>query len=173
MIHLELKDDGVAQAMTRVAAALADPTPLMQELGEVLLESTKARFKTGTGPDGTAWAPKAESTLAAYRARKDRADPRPLIGPSRALSSTIAVFASAEGVEVGSNLVYAAVMQFGAGQGEFGAFVGKDRRGRDHSHPIPWGDIPARPFLGVSDEDRTNILAAVDDWLGRLAQGRS
>ena len=58
-------------------------------------------------------------------------------------------------VIAGTNKVYAATHQFGAERGEFGA----DRRGR----PIPWGDIPARPFLGVGDEQRGIILEALND----------
>ena len=60
-------------------------------------------------------------------------------------------------------------MQFGAAQGQFGAFIGKDKLGRDHFHAIPWGDIPARPFLGLAEEDRTNILATIAEHLAMAA----
>ena len=56
-------------------------------------------------------------------------------------------------------------MQFGATAGEFGAHIGKDKLGRDHIHSIPWGNIPARPFIGLSDEDQTNIAAEIAEWL--------
>ena len=58
---------------------------------------------------------------------------------------------------VGSSLEYAAVQQFGARRGEFG----RTRRGA----PIPWGDIPARPFLGVSRVDRVEILDILAGYL--------
>ena len=51
--------------------------------------------------------------------------------------------------EIGSPSVYAGVHQFGAAKGSFG----KTKR----DAPIPWGDIPARPFLGLSDEDEADI----------------
>jgi len=36
--------------------------------------------------------------------------------------------------------------------------------------PIPWGDIPARPFLGLSDEDRSGILDIVSEALAAARQ---
>ena len=64
-------------------------------------------------------------------------------------------------VEWGSNAIQSAVMQFGAGKGAFGT--------TSRGGPIPWGDIPARPFLGLSDEDRTAIVQTIEDWLERAA----
>ncbi|MGB0955835.1 MAG: phage virion morphogenesis protein [Panacagrimonas sp.] len=49
------------------------------------------------------------------------------------------------------------IQQFGARKGAFGT----TRRGA----PIPWGDIPARPFLGISDEDRTEIELLLFEFL--------
>ena len=62
----------------------------------------------------------------------------------------------------GSPMVYAAAMQFGAAQGAFG----RTRR----NGPIPWGNIPARPFLGISADDETNILGALAGWIERAAE---
>ena len=59
-------------------------------------------------------------------------------------------------------MIYAAVMQLGAAQGEFGARIGKDKNG-------PWGDIPARPFLGVGPTDRENILETITEYLATAA----
>jgi phage gpG-like protein len=55
-------------------------------------------------------------------------------------------------------------MQFGAAQGEFGARIGKDKNGRDFFTTIPWGDIPARPFLGVGPDDENAIIQDIEDW---------
>jgi phage gpG-like protein len=61
-------------------------------------------------------------------------------------------------VEVGSSLEYAAVQQLGARRGQFG----RTRRGA----PIPWGDIPARPYLGISQADSSAILDIISQYLG-------
>jgi phage virion morphogenesis protein len=161
MITIELKDAEVSAILNRLGAAMADLTPVMQEIGEQLVYETGQRFDQGVTPDGGAWAPKSETTIDAYARRGDRVDFRPLFGPSGRLHSTIDYRAGADFVEVGSGAIYAAVMQFGAAKGAFGA----DASGR----PIPWGAIPARPFIGLSETDRANIIATVNEWLARIA----
>ena len=54
-------------------------------------------------------------------------------------------------------------------QGQFGARIGKDKNGRDFFMTIPWGDIPARPFLGVGPTDRENILETITEYLATAA----
>ena len=62
--------------------------------------------------------------------------------------------AEMDAATIGSNAIQAAMMQFG---------------GRKAEHPNLWGDIPARPFIGLSDEDRGNVLETIDEWLQRAA----
>ena len=115
------------------------------------------RFRAGKGPDGTPWAPKKASTIAAH----PRGGRKPLIGESRALSGLIAYQVSDRGVAWGSNQEYAGVHQWGAPAGSL--WKGTDRRGRKAQ--APWGDIPAPPYLGLSAEDERNILLIVRDHL--------
>lgn len=163
MFSVELKADTVTAGLTRLGAQLGDLTPVMDQIGEYLVMSTKMRFPTGKGPDGAAWAPKSPTTMAAYGARKsNRVDPRPLFGPSGMLSSQIFHEAGPNQVEVGSNLVYAAVQHFGAGKGQFGSMA--------NGSPVPWGNIPARPFLGLDKGDEANILALIGDFMQPAAR---
>jgi len=53
-------------------------------------------------------------------------------------------------LEVGSTMEYAAMQQFGGRKSEF---------------PHLWGDIPARPFLGLSAGDVADIEQTVSDYL--------
>lgn len=148
-----------AEALLRdLDAALTDLTPVMDRLGEQLTRSTKERFKEGTAPDGTKWAPKSATTLARYGAK---ADARPLFGPTGLLSQQIFHQADAQSVEWGSNLIYSAVMQFGAAKGAFGTM--------SNGASIPWGNIPARPFIGVSAEDEVQIIDILSEWLQTAA----
>lgn len=145
-------------ALAALDARLADMTPVMSDLGEYLIAATKDRFKAGTAPDGAKWAPKSAATLQRYGARKsNRVDVRPLFGPTRLLSKKIFYEADARSVSWGSNLSYSAVMQFGAAKGAFGQM--------SNGSPIPWGNIPARPYIGISDEDQAQILATLEEWL--------
>ena len=156
-ITVKINVDEITARLGKAKDALGDLTPVYQDIGEYLIESTKARFRRGEAPDGTRWRAKQPATIAAYLRRGDGSRPDPLIGPSKRLSTEIAMFANAAGVEVGSALEYSAVHQFGAAKGSFG----ENAAGR----PIPWGDIPARPYLGLSDDDERNILDIVDEHL--------
>lgn len=176
-IRVELKADQISVALDRLSAALDDMTPLFQEIGDLLRASTKDRFTAGEAPDGSKWAAKSPATLAAYAARNAPIDIRPLFGPSRRLADEISVRSWATGAEIGSSLVYAAVQQFGAAKGSMGARMGRTRpsekrpKSQDYFITIPWGDIPARPFLGISTQDQTYVLKAIDEWLAGAAGG--
>jgi len=37
--------------------------------------------------------------------------------------------------------------------------------GTRSAFPNLWGDIPARPFLGISAEDEVAVLDIIDEWL--------
>lgn len=166
MITVELDDEAALLALRGASATLQDMTPLMAQIAEMLLVNTRDRFGKGTDPDGNAWAPRKPSTLAAYAARKPPAKPGPHpLDLTGYLQRSLFPFHGPDEAGVASPAIYAAVMQFGAGQGAFGASIGKDKLGRDHFHTIPWGDIPARPFLGVSEADRTGILDLVAEAL--------
>ena len=121
MITLEINDTEIFAALDRVARAVTDMTLVMADIGEDMVQSTRDRFLSGTAPDANPWAPKSRTTIESYERRKDPVDLRPLFGPSRRLSSEIASYASETSVEWGSNLIYAAVMQFGSAKGAFGS----------------------------------------------------
>ncbi|QEW21221.1 phage virion morphogenesis protein [Marinibacterium anthonyi] len=169
MPRIEFTDDGLSAALARVADALSDTTPLMQDIGEYMVKSTNDNFASGTDPEGRPWAPRSQTTLDAYAARKDKPGPRPLIGPTKSLSGTISYEADADSVSWGSNMIYAAVQQFGAEAGAFGARIGVNEKGRRYFMPIPWGNIPARPFLGVDKDDETGLLELVTEYLETAA----
>lgn len=154
MIKVEINLNEIPEGLARLHAAMSDMSPVMQEIGELLVASTKTRFQTGTAPSGAKWAAKSPATIAAYLARKERADTRPLFGPSGDLSRQIFYDAGPDRVEWGSNMIYAAMMHFG---------------GSKSAYPHLWGDIPARPFLGISDDDETGIKATIEEWLIRIA----
>lgn len=167
MITVEFNEAEVVAALARISAHLTDLSPLMNEIGMAMVASTEKRFKDTEAPDGSKWAPRSATTLKHYERTKQKFGP--VLHKTGTLSQTIFHQYDHASVSFGSNAIYAAVMQFGAGQGAFGAAIGKDKRGRDHFHTIPWGNIPARPFIGISDSDRTNIVDTVAEWLADLA----
>lgn len=150
MITIEINDAPVTAALDRLAAQMEDMNSVMGEIGEVLVNSTTRRFGEGVSPSGVRWAAKSPVTLAAYEARGERMDNRPLFGPSGDLNSTIFAENGNDFVRVGSGRPYSAMMQFG---------------GARSAYPHLWGDIPARPFLGLSDEDEIEILEIISGAL--------
>lgn len=166
MITIEVTTDTLSPALAEAQRALTDLTPLMQDIGDLMVYRTEENFTAGTAPDGTAWAPRSQTTLDAYARRKPPVVPKG--GPLRladTLKQSISYEVGADHVDWGSNMIYAAVMQFGKAQGAFGARIGKDKNGRDHFMTIPWGDIPARPFLGIGPDDESAIVETIEDYL--------
>ena len=151
-IEVTFDDAKVLEAINRLLAASRDLTPLMRDIGEHLLNTTRERFVSQTAPDGAPWEPLSED----YRERKER-NAHKILTLFGILRGQIDYRAGPDRVEVGSPTIYAGTHQFGAGVGAFGTTT----RGT----PIPWGGIPARPFLGVSDDDAREIGALVTDHL--------
>lgn len=158
MIGVQFNAGKTRDALRAAIAQLQDMTPVYEDIGEYMIGATKARFLTGTSPGGAKWAPKSEATLARYKRLGYGTLSKPLKGPTGRLSNEIVKFVSRDGVVIGSSLIYSRVMQDGAAKGEFG----NDARG----HPIPWGRIPAREWLGISADDATNIVEIVEEHLG-------
>lgn len=164
-MRIDLKTAEAEAVFAELMRRTTDLTQPMQDIGELMVESTRQNFIEGSSPDGVPWAPKAQATLDAYAARKETVSTKPLIGPSRTLSTTIFSQPNATSVAWGSAMIQAAVMQFGAEAGEFGATIGRDKNGREYMVSTPWGNIPARPFIGVGEEDETAIVATLEEWL--------
>ena len=151
--------------------------PVLKEIGEDLAESSKQRFATGTDPDGQAWAPNSAATLARYSSKFKRkkdgsltkpsatklSNKKPGTGETGALKKTINYQLYGDDLMgIGSPMVYASTFQFGAKSGEFGFGMYSTRKG---SFPIPWGDIPARQFLGMSAADKTEVVELVRSYM--------
>lgn len=143
-VQVEWDDREVIKALQKLQAAAGDVSPALKEIGEVLLKSTKERFETGTSPDGSQWADNEPSTIA----RKGRN--KPLFDQGILMREIHYDPPSNNELVFGSSMEYAAMQQFGGTKDEF---------------PNLWGDIEARPFLGVSEEDDVEILNIVERHL--------
>ena len=157
-LEVELDTTEVRQAFNRLLKSTRDTGPLMKNIGEMLLNSTRDRFRNEQDPDGKAWEPLSEVT----KGRKKNVDK--VLTERGHLSGSIN-YRSGDGfIEIGSTRIYAGTHQFGASRGALGTGSFKTRAG---TFPVPWGDIPARPFLGLSAGDRLAINNAVADYLER------
>ena len=151
-ITITLDDSQFSRWLHPALRSLNTPADALMEIGEVLTQSTQNRFGTKKAPVGSGWAPNSPVTIAI------KGHGSQLRGKSKALGDTIHYqMDGAQAVQVGSNMVYAAVQQFGQPKGA----SGRTQRGA----PIPWGDIPPRPFVGVSQEDEDRITEIMADYL--------
>ena len=143
MPALTFDDPRVIAYLERLAAAGFLNKGVFTAIGEELLLSTDARFDSQTDPDGRPWAP----LNAEYAAWK-----RAFHGHDRILKlrgylrDTLRYQATDVSVAIGSNRVFSAIHQFGG------------QAGREHK-----ATIPARPYLGVSDDDVAAILEIIED----------
>ena len=117
----------------------------MLEMGEDITESTKQRFETGTAPDGSAWPLNSVLSTLLYK----QGD-KPLVDHGYLAESIHYQTLGNTGVAIGTNKVQAAMMQFGGTKAQF---------------PHLWGDIPARPYIGLSAADGQDILEILADYL--------
>jgi phage virion morphogenesis protein len=119
--------------------------PLLLEIGEDLTESTKQRFITTTAPDGEKWLLNSVLSTLLYKEGDT-----PLTDEGHLAASIHYAMLGNDGVEIGTNAVQGAMMQFGGTKAEF---------------PQLWGDVPARPYLGLSEQDKQAILELIADYL--------
>lgn len=156
MFRIDFNVRPLLDRLAQARAELNDPTPIHKDIASYMETATRNRFETGTAPDGRRWRQKSPTTLAGYLRRGDGNKPRPLIGSTGRLGREIHSVADSEAAEIGSSLIYSGVMQLGAKKASFGR--------------SPWGDIPARPFLGISSDDERTIISIVDDHLSSAVE---
>ena len=162
-IRVEIDDDEAQAALGRLVRAGADLSPFMRSAAGHLEDSVRESFRRQASPAGP-WAPLKPSTLRERQRRGYR--PGPILQRSGALKRSVTSESDATSATAGTNLRYASTHQFGASAGEYGV-----RLGRRGSGPIPWGDVPARPFLVLWPEHKTEIVDSLQDHLKRVWRG--
>lgn len=167
MLKFNIQSDVVVNVLSHAEATLDNANAMFKDMGEYLVPTSQNRFKTSTAPDGTKWKPNTETTyiniLAKQHTNKDGkinskginrvTSKKPLV-MSGTLRDQIHYQISGDLLLVGSTMIYAATQQFGAKKHEFGKGA-------------PWGDIPAREFLGISIADEAELINIVEDHVLR------
>lgn len=160
---IQFDDAAVRRALNGLIALGKDLSPAMKEIAGALESGVQDAFRREQDPaDGSAWPDLSEVTKA--RREKRRKWPGPILRVTGDLARSIHSRHGRGHAVAGTGLEYAPTHQFGAAKGEFGT------TGR--GAPIPWGDIPARPFLGVSAGTRGDIVAALNRRLAAAWAGR-
>ncbi|CAD5107228.1 phage virion morphogenesis protein [Zestomonas carbonaria] len=160
------------------AAALADPTPLQRDLGELLLVIHQARFRAQVSPEGNPWKPLSPRYLRRKPKNKDKI--LVLSGGAESLRGGLRYQVDGDDLLFGTDRPYGAIHQFGgkierqarqstvyfrqSKSGEIGRqFVKKDKA--NFAQDVKVGpytiSMPARPWLGVGEQDEPRLLERV------------
>ena len=151
-----------------------DPAPLLDAWGGLLEASTRARFDSGRGPGGVPWPP---SKRVLRQGGKTLVDKNNL---ERAVTYEVRGKVLLVGVDGNAKSVQnAASHQFGVDKP---VFVGGHYRVITEAFGVPLGEairvrvrthgrrmkIPARPFLGIDNDDRRAMTDAAREYVREL-----
>lgn len=131
---------------------LDDTKPLMEDIAAIMLDAVEENFAQEGRPD---WVDLTDNTKA--RREKRGKWPGKILQDSGLLAASVQARADDNEAAVSTNYPSAPTHQFGAEKGEYG----QTKTGL----PIPFGDIPARPFLVLGEDDIQEIDATIGDYL--------
>ena len=129
---ITLDDKQVQDGLAKLARHISDLTPVMEDIGAKLGNLTEDAFQA----EGPGWPQLSKARV------KQRGNAHPILQDTGGLAASITHGGDRNSAWVGASKIYAAVHQFGQKKGASGT----TRRGA----PIPWGDIPARPYIPMT-----------------------
>lgn len=158
-IKVGIDDAEIKRGLADLAARMGNLSPVMRVIGETVRASVERNFAAGGRPR---WP-------ASGRVKKEGGQ---TLSDTGRLRRSLTVAAGKDRVAVGTNVVYAAIHQFG---GRTRPRVIKPRKAKalfwpGAAHPVksvkhPGAVIPARPFLMVQTEDWTEIKNVINRYL--------
>lgn len=182
-----LIEDTASPGLSRLVAVASQPAAMMRDIAGYMLFSTQRRFEKETGPDGVKW-PALSPRTAARRAGRQTRGTDHILRMTTRLYRSLTQASDATTAQVGTNVEYAAIHQFGGEiqmpdrasrltfkkvRGKRGVrFVKagtKDATIKDVTIKAHSIRIPARPYLGISAEDQAEISVVATDSLRREA----
>lgn len=148
---IEIDNAEVSRRLAQLIERNADLAPLMRNVAEFLRDKVEENFAQEGRPK---WAPLRPSTV------KQRGNAGPILQRSGQLAGSIAIEYDATSAAAGTNKIYGATHQYGAKKGAFSSKAGK----RGGTINIPWGDIPAREFLALTESDQGELIELAVDY---------
>lgn len=145
-----------------MSATAKNLKPILEEIGKDMKTKTDFCFRLEKSPEGVSW-------------KKSKRNGKTLSNTG-ALKRSISYSTSSDSATVGTNLKYAKTMHYGASKHSFGYSVAKIKaftrkngsKVKAHSRYMqsPWGDIPARPFIGISNNQMLKYRKMIANYLG-------
>jgi phage virion morphogenesis protein len=173
--------------LKQLISEISKTKPLMKAIALEVQKDIQSNFKDQSSPEGLAWEKLSDVTIQNRRSRKKKPRKKSVkilmdtgvlrMGIQRIWDNTTAHWG------LPSLLKYGELHQFGAKKGQFGiqsvtikSYIRKHKKGnvksgrkiiargisvvKEHTRriAIPWGDVPKRPFIGISPESRERII---------------
>lgn len=152
MIRMEFQ--GKDEVLQKLAAVTDNNIrgQIMDDFGMYMEGEITTRFENETGPDGQPWEK-------SYRAREEGGK---TLSKSGWLEDSIARNHTADRLEIGTAVKYAAIHQYG---GEIKPKKADKLAFRIGGHLIMTDkvDMPARPYLGFNDDDEAELVNIIHD----------
>lgn len=139
-IKLDFKIDDLVAQNALQSIEKFNAYSMFDEIGQYLTSEATQRFKDSVDPEGNTWEISERAKTEGGKTLVDFAHLRD--------SLTHFAYIDGTGVEQGSDMIYAAIHQFGGETGRNKATT-----------------LVARPFLGITDDDDSEINAIVEDFL--------
>lgn len=147
-------------------------SPAMKKISATMATKIRMCFKNQRDPEGNAW-------TKSHRAERDSGMS---LADTGRLKGSINYKYTGTRAAAGTNVKYARVMHFGAKKGAFGSHnvtqtvgpftrtrKGRQERVRRHTRKrtilSPFGDVPSRKFVGMTQQDRDNYLKIIKEEL--------
>lgn len=138
----------------------------LDDIGQDMVSVTTRAFEESRSPEGVAWQPSAAAVAEGRKTLIDR-------GQRGGLMGSQSYIVGANGVTYGTNVVYAAIHQFG------GQIMRGDRRGSADAGTgfgqalaeAIVGYMPARPFIGRSEADQARWADTLAEYLAGAPAG--
>lgn len=190
MVSFVLDDRAARRTLEWLEQAAVDPRGAYDAIGAYMVFSTQQNIELERTPEGQPW-PRLSPRTAAHRIGRRRRGYDNMLRVSSRLYQSISYDVLADGLAWGSNLAYARIHQLGGtvkmperqgrvtlksvrrrGGGVRTRFVragakgGDERRVTIRAHEIR---VPARAYLGFSDQDRQRVEEIVVEYLNSEA----
>ena len=147
-VEIRHEDASIRSALSRLISLGRDATPAMRDIAALGESATRLRFRTELGPDGQRWKPSLRARLNGGRT----------LTRDGHLAGSTSASAGPTTAEWGVNRIYAAIHQFGGEIRAKGGGALRFKLAGGGFATVKKVRMPARPFLGVSDDDAKDIL---------------
>lgn len=158
-INITIEAEAVKAMFAGLTAFGADMTGVMDDIGASMVVSTQERFLRAEDPDGNPWPISWRAQVQGGKTLIDKG----------LLFQSFTHNPGPAGVEWGTNVLYAAVHQFGATiKSKSGGFL-KFRGADGNFRSVAAVDIPRRPYLGFNADDAQTVSQIIGDEIARLS----